>query len=113
MVFFLKGPKGTIQFMVGTNWHLPRVAAEMRARPRSPYDDTLMGWDVGYHSPVPMYEGQTPIKHDCTHTGGVCYYDGSGLLAEEWVPQFIAGGTDWLWPKMEEQYRLRFEEGDA
>lgn len=40
-----------------------------------------------------------------------CYYDGSSLNAEQLVEGFRAGGTDWLWPKLEEYWRCIFEDG--
>lgn len=114
ITFILRGPKGAVQFMVGTNWYLPHTQRENR---KWQYDFDVrfdkinpQGWDVGYHSPVPMYEGQTAMGGKCEHVrGGECFYDGSGLRAEEWVPKFLAGGTDWLWPALEEDYRERFE----
>lgn len=54
--FILKGPKGATQFAV-------------------------TGFDVGYHSLEPQYEGQT--KMECTMFGE-CYYDGSSLRADDW-----------------------------
>jgi hypothetical protein len=45
-----------------------------------------MAADLGYHSPYPMYEGHEEWggRMECDLLdGGVCYYDGSGLNAEE------------------------------
>lgn len=112
ITFILKGPKGAIQFVVGTNWYLPHI--QRRDRDWQHEHDTRFdnitpgGWDIGYHSPEPMYEGQAPMG-DCSILGRLCYYDGSSLQASEMIPDFIAGGTDWLWPRLEERYRLQFE----
>jgi hypothetical protein len=110
ITFILKGPLGAVQFMVGTNWHLPRVQREKRDWQHdfnTRFDKiNPEGWDVGYHSPKPMYDDQTPVA-SCD-LFDPCYYDGSSLMADEWVPHFIEGGTDWLWPKLEEQYRETF-----
>lgn len=112
--FILKGPLGAVQFMVGTNWYMPSAQAHLKrvrgANGWSERDFAMQpdGWDVGCHSPKPMYEGQ-PSRDDCNLLpGGTCYYDGSGLQADEWVPDFVAGGTDWLWPRLETEYRERF-----
>lgn len=114
--FILKGPKGAVQFMIGTTWFLPQTQRENR---KWQYDfdckfDQIhpQGWDVGFHSPVPMYEGQTHMD-SCDVLEGNCYYDGSSLRADEWVPNFLAGGTEWLWPKLEEEYRSLFETEQA
>ena len=113
-LFVLRGPKGAVQFMVGTDWHLPHVQRRLRARNLESAErfDTIQprGWDIGYHSPRPMYTGDTPLKDDCEILGGPCYYDGSSLQADEMIPEFLAGGTKWLWPKLEEIYRERFEQ---
>src|SRR5258706_6564104 len=61
------------------------------------------GWDVGYHSPVALYEDQGKMEECEFFPGNGCYYDGSSLRAQEWVKKFIGGGTDWLWTKMEEE----------
>lgn len=114
ITFILKGPLGAIDFMIGTDWYLPETQREKRSWQQQ-YDrrfDKIKpdGWDVGYHSPKPMYEGQEPLHHDCDLIdGGVCYYDGSGLQAQEIIPDFLAGGTEWLWPYLEGRYRDQFE----
>jgi len=103
--FFLTGPKGVIQFVVYTGWELPHVKEEIGQRL---HDMFPMGADVGCHSLVPMYENQTQM--DChLLEGGKCYYDGSSLRAQEWMTKLIEGGTEWLWPAMEEEYRYQFE----
>lgn len=113
ITFVLKGPLGAVQFMIGTNWYLPHVQRDNREWQHS-HDtrfDSIQpeGWDIGYHSPTPRYEGQEPLKHDCELVdGGTCYYDGSGLQASEMIPDFIAGGTAWLWPELERRYRDLF-----
>lgn len=112
-VFYLKGPKGAIQFMIGTEWGVQSVRdhlAKFPMRDRDSYQKPT-GWDLGYHSHEPMYEGQDKMGDDCDVTGGVCYYDGSGLNADAMVEGFMAGGTEWLWPKLVEVYRNRFEDG--
>lgn len=113
ITFVLKGAKGAVQFMIGTNWYVPTAREHLLRFAHTQSDCLKMapeGWDVGYHSLVPMYQGQEPMGRDCELVeGGKCFYDGSGLRADEWVPLFVAGGTDWLWPKLEEEYRAFFE----
>lgn len=77
----------------------------------NPYEDPRIpkGWDLGYHSPKPMYKGQEPMSGKCHVLNGKCYYDGSGLNADLLLEGFLAGGTEWLWPKLEEYYRHVFE----
>jgi hypothetical protein len=112
ITFILKGPKGAVQFMIGTDWYVPSAREHLRSFPKGPFDDQQkpMGWDVGYHSPRPMYEDQATMDNECHIIGGTCYYDGSSLRADEWVEPFVAGGTDWLWPELEKEYHRRFDD---
>lgn len=158
MVWYVKGPKGVIQFVTFTNWHLPHVRKESDARilllakygDRGASQDTLASdlrnggfkkaadcleaasrmigdsparldeiqldveyhpqpADLGYHSPVPMYEGQNSMG-ECNLLGGICYYDGSGLRAEEVLETLIREGSDAVWAFLDEEYARRFEE---
>lgn len=105
--FVLKGPKGCTQFVVYTGIHLPHVDAELRGKGSLSLEPT--GVDIGYHSPKPIYEGQQPM--DCSlMPEGKCYYDGSGLAADEFMPEFIAGGTDAVWKMLEQRYNDWFGE---
>lgn len=139
--FFLRGDLATVQFNLGTNWHLEEDRQRLLSLGRTfhipepdpaciarqkkfaslfnsgpPYTREMvecdahsaktlgkpMGYDVGYHSPVALYEGQY-CRTDCEFfPNGTCYYDGSSLRADDWARQFVIGGSDWLWPKLEE-----------
>lgn len=108
IAFILKGERGAVQFMIGTDWYLPHVQKEPSTRRLSQHVKPD-GWDVGYHSRVPMHDDQPSMECDLTPEGR-CFYDGSGLMADEWIPEFLAGGTEWLWPRLERQYRDMFED---
>ena len=107
--FILKGEKGATQFIFNTCQHLRHVADEMYTNNRSLKHNPFhgMGTDIGYHSPKPMYEGQTPM--DCDVLGGQCYYDGSSLQAQEFEDEFLRGGDDAVWPMLEARYRDLFD----
>jgi len=98
--FVLKNEKGAVQFLAFTGIHLPHVAQEFKGRE---YFGEPTGADIGYHSPTPMYEGQEPMDCDLM-AEGKCYYDGSGLQADEFMPEFIAGGTDAVWKMLEKRH---------
>ena len=67
--------------------------------------------DVGYHSPTPLYEGQTVCSDHCEYLDGKpCYYDGSGLFAEEVYQKLVEGGSDEVWKILEERYMELFGE---
>lgn len=111
--FVLKGKKGATQFVIYTNWYLPHVTQEMLRKPIKDRIDLEcrflpMPADVGYHSPVPMYEGQSKASDDCPYTDGECYYDGSGLQAEELFIDFLVGGDKAVWERLEQSYISHF-----
>jgi hypothetical protein len=107
---YLKGELGTVQFVVYTNWYLPHVQEELIHRNAN--DElsircmfTPQPADVGYHSPKPMYEGQEPMTDSCECLDGKpCYYDGSGLYAEEIYKVLVEKGSDGVWKDLENYY---------
>lgn len=102
--FYLYGDKGMVQFKFATHWYLD-TARSFRANLTPPY-----GVDVGYHSPTPMYDGQEAVSDDCPFLGGTCYYDGSGLLANDYLEILIQEGDESVWGKMEQYYKDRFND---
>lgn len=109
--FILKGPKGATQFMFTANAYLPHVQLEHRAKGWLRDDRPYEGYDVGYHSLYPQFDGQEP--QDCDiFPGHKCYYDGSSLQAERWANHIfsIRGKCldDTVWDKLEEEYEDRF-----
>lgn len=104
----LKGELGAMQFLLYTNWHLPHVADEFKAKG---YHSEVLPADVGYHSPKPMYDGQETVGDECEYLDGKpCYYDGSGLYAETAYKVLLEGGSDALWKFLEAEYIERFGE---
>lgn len=112
MRWILKGDQGAVQFVVYTNWHLPHVQQELEAKASTSSMPYLMfvpqPANLGYHSPVPMYEGQIKIDDNCPHTGGACYYDGSGLQAEEVFRVLVEQGHEAVWNILENRYNEMF-----
>ncbi len=98
--FVLKGEKGATQFVLFTGWYLPETKCDLR--------DPLPA-DLGYHSPVPQYEGQ-PHDKECNILGeGGCYYDGSALNARPVFERLLREGSEGVWDALEKEYRLQFE----
>lgn len=102
----LKGPKGAVQFVMGTGWVLPHCKAE---NPDA-FSDYPQARDLGYHSPVPMYEGQEPMSDKCDVLGIPCYYDGSTLNAEKPMQMLIAEGHEALWTYLKEYYHSTLDD---
>ena len=116
--FVLRGPKGAIQFLIGTDWYpfaiQPEIDAKKhawdRANPPIRHRVRPNGWDVGYHSPKPMYKGQETITKTCPDLADQpCYYDGSGLRADEWIKDILLPqGSDGVWQALETEYHVLF-----
>ena len=114
--FILKGEKGAIQFLLMTHWLLPETQKELDEKEgrgelvHSKYTSRPLPADLGYHSPVPMYEGQESME--CTLIpGGKCYYDGSGLRAYDVYRAMLKEGDKGIWDMLESEYKCLFERG--
>lgn len=112
--FYLKGERGAVQFAVYTNWQLAHVQKEIDARPPDPRFPYMFhearAWDLGFHSPKPLYEGQTRISDECELITGPCYYDGSTLSAEPIFEVLKAEGEVGVWRELEKHYTDTFGE---
>jgi len=96
------------QFLAYLPVYLPHVSDELWNKKGKYNSFKGMGADVGYHAEKPQYEDQTAF--DCNLLdGGKCYYDGSGLRAEEWYKIFLEKGIDEIWTLLEEEWNDRFE----
>lgn len=107
--FVLIGPQGAVQFVCYTGMQLPHVRKEFfHKRRNETYDlGASMGADIGYHAIEPRYEGQSEME--CEYTGtGKCYYDGTSLGAEDFMPTFLAGGDEAVWTMLEDRYASTF-----
>lgn len=68
--------------------------------------------DVGFHHNKP-FNGYTHIEGTCACTGNEdCWYEGSGLLAQEFFKIFRTDGLDYLWRRMKEMYSMEFLENN-
>ena len=115
--FILKKDNKAVQFMLGTDWYLPETIKEYRekgvknwrrtVRLRGENDCGISGWDIGYHSPKPMFKGQTSTK--CAYIKGKCYYDGSGLYAQENQEILIRKGSEGIWKFLEKHWKETFK----
>lgn len=106
--FILKGSKGATQFMFTVDAQLPHV----NVGPMRGDAGLFSGYDVGYHSLTPQYEGQSSMGPCDLFPGHECYYDGSGLQAADWVKEIFSIKGERLeehvWRKLEEEYKYRF-----
>jgi hypothetical protein len=106
MRFLIKGNNKAVQFLLFTNWHLPHVQEELSGRGLS----GPMPADLGYHSPVPIYDGQLIMQEHCCYTSGKCYYDGSSINAVRVFHRMLREGDIGLWNELEKYYYDIFPE---
>ena len=101
--FHLKKDNKAVQFVLYTGWHLPHVSAEINRQ------DSPIPADLGYHSPYPMYEGQSPTEGGCHLINGDCYYDGSGLAADRVYKILLNEGSEGVWKELESYWHETFD----
>ena len=101
--FVLKGELGAVQFVIFTGWYLPEIRDEKGLSLTS--IRTPMAYDLGYHSPKPMYDGQQKMTEKCPCLNGKpCYYDGSTLNAEPVLDIMVRQGGEAMWKELENAY---------
>jgi hypothetical protein len=105
--FILKGALGAVQWMIGTSWDVASARGPKSWRDGSKPE----GWDLGYHSPKPLYNEHSPMK-SCDVLDGLCYYDGSGVNADLLIENFLGQGDDYVWAALEAYYHFTFEDGE-
>ena len=109
--FVSQGDAGAVQFVLGTGW-LPKCVkvSDIRVRNVRKWGDTdALPMDLGYHSKTPRYDGHTPTQDSCEYCGGQpCYYDGSGLNANDAMYALVNGGDDALWVFLDAYYDCVF-----
>ena len=94
--WLLRGPKGVTQFVMFTGWE-PGLTRDERQV------NAPMGADLGYHALCPQYEGA--YEHGpCDYLPGKppCFYDGSGLAADDLLCRFLIEGETAIWQKLAE-----------
>ena len=115
IAFIVKGKEGAVQFVLYTGW-LPQTSETHSIIGYRELDFSKCGEpmpaDLGYHSKKPHYQGQDPIERECKYTDGEpCYYDGSGLNANDAMYALCNGGDEALWRFLEGYYRCVFIDG--
>lgn len=111
ITFVVKGPQGAVQFVLYTDWYLPAQQHDPVLGPKLMGTGLglnrlrPMGVDVGYHAYKPHYEDQSTMGPCEFLDGANCYYDGSGLRADDWVDKvLLPKGSDGVWEALEDEY---------
>lgn len=108
MAWYLIGPNGAIQFKTMLGWMLPEIQAELNSGGAGDIMGKPFPYDLGYHSPVPVYEGQMTTPGECPILNGICYYGGSSLRADDVFNTLVRGGSEALWTYLDGEYEARF-----
>ena len=112
--FLSKGEAGAVQFLLYTGW-LPQRVTPSQIGHRDIWDWGRGTYpaDLGYHSKTPQYDGQEVIDGACEFCDGQpCYYDGSGLNANDAMYALVNGGQEALWAFLDGYYASVFEGGE-
>jgi hypothetical protein len=105
MLWIVRNESGAVQFRTFTGWY-PSWKEQRYGRASA--NTTPFPYDLGYHSPKPMYEDQHSMG-ECGWLGSKdCYYDGSGLNAEKPFTILVTEGESALWKFLEEYHKETF-----
>lgn len=125
ITWYLRGPKGAIQFQLYTDWTPGRVYPGHGLMPdlscghyRKSLDGEWesmypMGAELGYHARNPQFPDQGPLTDECRILGGTCYYDGSVMAAHDLAKRFVVHGEPVIWAVLEDRYRELDQEGEG
>lgn len=131
--FLLIGPEGATQFLMFTGWtplgevdadrkhhepvHIDKEGLRVSNFGTGDYYYGLVrapsGFDLGYHWLHPTYAGQEDYGPCRFLNSQTCYYDGSGLKADEVLLDFMSNGESAVWRHLVKRYRRSSEEAAA
>jgi len=103
--FYLRSHEGAVHFVLWTDWQLQstRRYGDLGAMVCHP-----TAVDLGYHSRVPLYNGQSNFGPCKVLDSADCYYDGTSYGAQPVFERLIAEGSDGVWDELESYYRKVF-----
>lgn len=108
--FLLLGEEGATQFLLYTCDWLPGLQRRLHERGAM---HGPMAADLGFHWLTPVYEGQDG-GGACEYLAGAgCFYDGSGLRADDVLDRFLVDGVDAVWEALTEEWHHRAAEARA
>lgn len=114
LLFILVGEKGATQFVLFTGFdHSSDRNGYGEPGRDLPHRLAVMPADLGYHSRTPMYDKQPSMACAYIQPEARCYYDGSGLNAQDAFDVFTDEGEEALWRFLERYYDAVFNDGDG
>lgn len=110
ITFYYGNPvDGFVQFVILTDWYPTCMKDETKGMQQRLAGIYPMAADVGYHSPKPFYDDHSQFECHLLEQGH-CYYDGSGLHAEEVMKKLRDEGSDAVWRHLEKYWDDTFQE---
>ena len=103
--FYLKGERGTIQFVIHTGWFLP---GSVEGDPSKDVHQKVFPSHIGWHSPTPVSAGETLLEDHCEWVDGPCYFTSSGADARATFEKLVRGGDKDVWAHLEQVYNKVF-----
>ena len=100
MRWYLRGPLGVVQFLVSTGWGID-------ATPERAWGPAMAAF-LGYHAPQPLHSEQMRMDECDVLEQGFCYYDGSGLAADEPWRLLREEGHEAVWAFLRNHYTELF-----
>jgi len=92
-----------VHFVFGTGW-----VSKNQVIPKS----YPIAWNIGYHHPIPTFEGELPFDKSCPYLDGKpCYYNWSDTKADAMLELLISEGSEGVWKQLEAEYEAVFEKG--
>jgi hypothetical protein len=110
--FLLHGDKGTIQFLIYTDW-LPTHITEDAWGKRIDRDKREvirlaniypMAADLGRHWRTRLGYNEAPYECDILDGADQCFYEGSALRADQVLADLLTGGDSAVWDTLEAEY---------
>ncbi|MDV7390962.1 hypothetical protein RZS08_06410, partial [Arthrospira platensis SPKY1] len=100
------------QFLLYTGW-LPQFKKESKGFLYiKDWGSLVLPADLGYHSKKPKYEDHQSIDPSCEFCDGLpCFYEGSGLNANDAMYALVNGGDEALWEFLDSYYDCVFNDG--
>ena len=108
--FVVAGAEGAIVFRLFSGWYKRETTERLREMNRDVVGHLLANGlgDLGYHAIKPIRPDSDFENEKCNWTGAGCYYDGSGLRAQDAYDVLVSKGSDGIWEFLEAEYADRF-----
>ena len=118
LVFLVKGEHGAVDLVIHTGWFLPHVRAELEKKPGTSFMFDTAPASIGVHSLRPRPDWQSEAldfnpRGICSYLQRPCIAFEQFLASKDYFDVLVGQGSEALWLKLEERYRLYLEVQEA